>query len=81
MNSFYAYFNHKLHVYSIVVHAILSLILWYLYIGTYPILWLFPFSFQSGRNDGGAGPNVGFTYNTSLASLHTYLGGNVLYLK
>lgn len=30
--------------------------------------------FTSGGNDGGARPNGGFTYNTSLTSLHTYLG-------
>ncbi|XP_008809756.2 uncharacterized protein LOC103721361 [Phoenix dactylifera] len=28
----------------------------------------------SGRGDGGAGPSGGFTFNTCLASLHTYLG-------
>lgn len=27
------------------------------------------------RNDGGAGAHGGFTFDTCLASLHTYLGG------
>ncbi|XP_073007574.1 uncharacterized protein [Typha latifolia] len=29
---------------------------------------------RSGHGDGGAGPSGGFTFNTCLASLHTYLG-------
>jgi hypothetical protein len=30
-----------------------------------------------GRGDGGGGPMGGFTFDTNLASMHTYLGGTI----
>lgn len=36
---------------------------------------LFSLSSMDGRGDGGAGSQGGFTFDTNLASMHTYLGG------
>jgi hypothetical protein len=35
-------------------------------------------SSMDGRGDGGAGSQGGFTFDTNLASMHTYLGGMLM---